>query len=138
MPQGFGTIPGFDFDQGVEAAEFPTQQENFDDLRKIRERYVLPTYQAEIPFDLAAGASSRTDYSQTIHNAVIINVTQGTLDLWFGDYSTQANLPLVPHLRVPAGAPVQFVLPPGGRVYTLGNAATAAVNAQGYFIPMAV
>src|SRR6267142_2939372 len=57
-------------------------------------------------------------------DSIVVSMTQGTLNIWFGDYSGD-NLPLVPHLHYNSiGEPNQLWVPGLGKgVYTITIAA---------------
>lgn len=95
-------------------------------LNNLDKRYVESPVLQPVQINIQGSAtafSQRIDYSNVPHNSVIVNVTAGTLNVWWGDYSgigQSAN----PHFQVAGGQTTQLFLPLLGRVYTVVNPST--------------
>ena len=139
---GFGTAP---HDEGVvaspadaELAQNPAQS-MAEDIRAIKDRYVLPGGLLPVQINLAQNQAVKVDVSQWQTNAILVTANSGVLFFWFGDFTTVNGVAQTfSHGVVSAGiAPVSqtIPLPPGAYIFTIqanGGAAT------GYATPMAL
>lgn len=98
-------------------------------LARIEERYVEPAnfspQQISIPGS-ATQFATRLDFSTQPHNAFIVSVMSGTLNLFVGDYSGMAQA-TNPHMQFLSGTNQQVFIPLQGRVYTIINPSTTVL-----------
>lgn len=95
-------------------------------LEEIQHKYIGPGDFNPQTFTLAIGETKLLDLSQQLTNGWIVNVFQGTLNVWLGSFS---GLTVgLPHYQYPSGiGPVQLAAPPGGRIFTFGPTAAGSV-----------
>ncbi len=95
-------------------------------LANIEDKYIGPGDFNPQTFTLAVGETKTLDLSQQETNGWILNVFQGTLNVWLGSYG---GLTVgLPHFQYPPGVgPVQLSAPPSGRIFTFGPTAGGAV-----------
>jgi hypothetical protein len=136
VPRGFGAAAGLAGDQGIEVTPGDLKiSENpmgnmAQDIHAIRERYDQPTSIDSVTFNLLTGVTSKLDRSMTTLTSVMISVITGTVNFWFGDFTTVSGG--TPHAQFTAtGQPFQMVLPPQGYIFTFqadGGAADFTVH----------
>lgn len=108
-------IPGLDVMERIARA-----------LEEIERKYIgNDDFNPEVS-TLAVGETKTKDLSQQPTNGWIINVFQGTLNLWLGSYG---GLTVgLPHYQYPPGmGPVYIPASRGGRIFTFGPTAAGAV-----------
>jgi len=89
------------------------------DIHALVEHFVVANLLKETVFNLASGASISVDSQAKRVGSIIVSVRTGTLDVWWRDV-TGVAAGTISHLEFTAvGAPVQIVLPPAERVFTL-------------------
>ena len=95
-------------------------------LAALEARYVEPQVFQPQQINIVASAAvftQRIDFTTIPHNAVLISVQAGTLNLYVGDYSGMSQA-ANPHVQLVAGTTQQIFLPLLGRVYTCINPST--------------
>lgn len=121
LGNGFGHLRGGEVVPGapLEPDVTGTLEEIARYLKLLTEQYVLdPLLEAHI-VNLASGSILRVDSLTRKVGSIIVMVTTGTLDVWWQDNSS-VSAGVIPHMEFTAvGAPVQIVLPPAPRIFTL-------------------
>lgn len=135
---GFGADPGGVGDQGIivdpPIPGLDPLKQIARDIARLTDKYVAPDTLQPIPFQFTASQRGKIDLTSIRHNNFILSVFIGTVDLWFGDFTSSVGD--LPHIQVPAGSTIQIQMPDGGRAYTVG--ATAAGAATFTFTPLTV
>lgn len=121
MPLGWGT--GSEDDVGINIpAKRPGGAADHiaEDIRRIREKYCVPTLFDANPIDLIAGNNVVIDRTQMKINSFVLMVITGTVNLWIGSYSGVPAAGAIPHFQVSAGnPPIQVALPESGYIFTV-------------------
>lgn len=139
MPPGthaWGSIP---FPGLADPDAMPTPQapgnpaaESTDYLHRIAEKYDGQPVEDVTPFLLAAGQFIKRDFSQTPFSSLVVSVNAGSVEVFFGDYTSPSYADAVGHFTVPSGgAPWQGLFATMGRIVTVRNRSSAALTAPG-------
>lgn len=126
----FGSDPGNAGDQGqITKPPIPgldPLERIARSLEEIQSKYIGSDDFNPQVFTVAVGANVRQDLSLQPLNGWIINVFQGTLNVWIGSYSGLDGG--LPHFQYPPGqGPVYIPAARGGRIFTFTPTAAGAV-----------
>ena len=132
---GFGAIGGFPGNvvpDSMSLPQPPNPQQVGDDLHRIAEKYDGQPVEDVTPFLLAAGQFIKRDFSQTPFSSLVVSVNAGSVEVFFGDYTSPSYSDAVGHFTVPSGgAPWQGLFATMGRIVTVRNRSSAALTAPG-------
>lgn len=95
------------------------------DIHAIAQQFVLPPLLQRTLINLTSGTSTTVNSLTRAVGSIIVSVTTGKLDVWISEQDGVVA-GTIPDLEFTAvGAPVQIVLPPAPRIFTLlANGAT--------------
>lgn len=134
--RGWGTGTG---PEGVIPEPPVTPEDMINDIRLIRQKYVISGTFYTQDFDLTAFQARKVEMRPAQVNAIIFTVVSGIVFLYFGDYTNQNGLsPNYAHFALDASVgPVSQVIPiPLGEEWVFTVQEAAAATAVCTLIPM--